>query len=279
MVIDASAPTIRATVVQAATVFYDTPSTLELILLGGTFSEKIRLRLLGTSPAAQLLANEPGDAVRGSRFEAVSGMDGGDQNGGGGSRWNPTKEQIEMLESLYKQGVRTPTAEQIHQITARLREYGHIEGKNVFYWFQNHKARQRQKQKQDYLNCFLYNTPPSLLLPQNHNGLCSPWYTSAKSIEPGFYQQYPNVQLSTAAGNLKGERYNRLMHGSQNVGKETLDLFPLHPTGILQAKSGVIESEGSIGNEKNKFATTTSSKNDNKKAGNAHHFFDFFCRN
>ncbi|GER28839.1 transcription factor [Striga asiatica] len=145
-----------------------------------------------------------------------------------------------------------------------------------------HKARQRQKQKQeqDCLNCFLYNTPPSLLLPQNHNGLCSPWYTSAKSIEPGFYQHYPNVQLSTAAGNLKGERYNRLMHGSQNVGKETLDLFPLHPTGILQAKSGVIESEGSIGNDKkNKFATTTASQNDNKKAGNAHHFFDFFCRN
>ncbi|GER42559.1 novel plant snare 13 [Striga asiatica] len=44
---------------------------MELILLRGTFPEKIRLRLLGTSPAAQLLANEPGDAVRGSRFEAV----------------------------------------------------------------------------------------------------------------------------------------------------------------------------------------------------------------
>ncbi|CAA0841096.1 WUSCHEL-related homeobox 2 [Striga hermonthica] len=170
-------------------------------------------------------------------------MDGGDQNGGGGSRWNPTKEQIEMLESLYKQGVRTPTAEQIQQITARLREYGHIEGKNVFY---------------------------------------CPWYTSAEPA--GFYQQYPNVQLSTAAGDLKGGRYNRLMHGScqNHVGKETLDLFPLHPTGILQAnKSGVIESEGSSGNEKkNNFAAAAaaaSSQNDNYKK--AHHFFDFFCKN
>ncbi|XP_021716607.1 WUSCHEL-related homeobox 2-like [Chenopodium quinoa] len=73
-------------------------------------------------------------------------------SGVGGSRWNPTKEQIEMLERIYtNEGVRTPSAEQIQQITARLRVYGHIEGKNVFYWFQNHKARQRQKQRHDRL--------------------------------------------------------------------------------------------------------------------------------
>lgn len=28
-----------------------------------------------------------------------------------------------------------------------LRQYGKIEGKNVFYWFQNHKARERQKKR------------------------------------------------------------------------------------------------------------------------------------
>lgn len=84
-----------------------------------------------------------------------------------GSRWNPTKEQIDLLESLYRQGIRTPSAEQIQQITGRLRAFGHIEGKNVFYWFQNHKARQRQKQKQDkfaYYNRFLHRNsvfPPT----------------------------------------------------------------------------------------------------------------------
>lgn len=57
-----------------------------------------------------------------------------------------------MLENMYKQGIRTPSAEQIQEITSRLKVYGHIEGKNVFYWFQNHKARQRQKQKQDHHN-------------------------------------------------------------------------------------------------------------------------------
>ena len=95
-------------------------------------------------------------------------MEGGDNVDMGGasgapssSRWNPTKEQISMLESLYRQGIRTPSAEQIQQITGRLRAYGHIEGKNVFYWFQNHKARQRQKQKQEsmaYINRYFHTT-------------------------------------------------------------------------------------------------------------------------
>ncbi|KAK9115307.1 hypothetical protein Syun_022104 [Stephania yunnanensis] len=63
------------------------------------------------------------------------------------SRWNPTPEQLRTLEELYRHGTRTPTAEQIQQITAQLRRFGKIEGKNVFYWFQNHKARERQKRR------------------------------------------------------------------------------------------------------------------------------------
>ncbi|KAJ8536076.1 hypothetical protein K7X08_034477 [Anisodus acutangulus] len=63
------------------------------------------------------------------------------------SRWNPTPEQLQTLEELYRRGTRTPSAEQIQHITAQLRHYGKIEGKNVFYWFQNHKARERQKRR------------------------------------------------------------------------------------------------------------------------------------
>ncbi|KAF3453182.1 hypothetical protein FNV43_RR04388 [Rhamnella rubrinervis] len=50
-----------------------------------------------------------------------------------------------ILEEMYRAGTRTPNASQIQQITAHLSFYGKIEGKNVFYWFQNHKARDRQK--------------------------------------------------------------------------------------------------------------------------------------
>jgi hypothetical protein len=52
---------------------------------------------------------------------------------------------------LYRGGMRTPNAQQIEQITVQLSKYGKIEGKNVFYWFQNHKARERQKQKRNSL--------------------------------------------------------------------------------------------------------------------------------
>ncbi|XP_054775752.1 protein WUSCHEL [Prosopis cineraria] len=64
------------------------------------------------------------------------------------TRWTPTSDQIRILKDLYyNNGVRSPNAEQIQRISARLRQYGKIEGKNVFYWFQNHKARERQKKR------------------------------------------------------------------------------------------------------------------------------------
>ncbi|KAL5214436.1 hypothetical protein ABZP36_003588 [Zizania latifolia] len=65
----------------------------------------------------------------------------------GTTRWNPSPEQIKVLEMLYRGGMRTPNSVQIDRITEELGKYGRIEGKNVFYWFQNHKARERQKQK------------------------------------------------------------------------------------------------------------------------------------
>ncbi|KAM0903648.1 hypothetical protein ACQ4PT_018534 [Festuca glaucescens] len=63
----------------------------------------------------------------------------------GTTRWCPTPEQLMILEEMYRGGLRTPNSTQIQQITAHLAHYGRIEGKNVFYWFQNHKARDRQK--------------------------------------------------------------------------------------------------------------------------------------
>ncbi|MCD9560904.1 homeobox [Datura stramonium] len=193
-----------------------------------------------------------------------------------GSRWNPTKEQIDLLESLYKQGIRTPSAEQIQQITGRLRAFGHIEGKNVFYWFQNHKARQRQKQKQDkfaYFNRFLHRT--SVFTPPNcPNGfvvVCSPYYTAQSNL--GFYQQYPAVPTVILPGPAGGFKKRATCdaalyinaatttHCQENnspnahyklFNQETLNLFPLHPTGVLQEKTSSSSSS----------TTTTSAPND-----------------
>ncbi|XP_076928359.1 uncharacterized protein LOC143617829 [Bidens hawaiensis] len=176
-------------------------------------------------------------------------------------RWNPTKEQIDMLETLYKQGVRTPTAEQIQEITTKLQTYGHIEGKNVFYWFQNHKARQRQKQKQDHVAYFHqylhhhHHPPPIFPIPHRPNVLYGQCYIPQRDI--GFYTQYPKMLVPNAtttkrrslrttktklpAGSGTVTSGNNLtktkMVNSKNYShQETLDLFPLHPTGILQKK-------------------------------------------
>ncbi|KAL3512178.1 hypothetical protein ACH5RR_024895 [Cinchona calisaya] len=81
------------------------------------------------------------------------------------SRWNPTPEQLQTLEELYRRGTRTPSAEEIQHITAQLRRYGKIEGKNVFYWFQNHKARERQKRRRQLESSTSDEPPP----PAAHN--------------------------------------------------------------------------------------------------------------
>lgn len=80
------------------------------------------------------------------------------------SRWNPTPEQLQTLEELYRRGTRTPSADEIQHITAHLRRYGKIEGKNVFYWFQNHKARERQKRRRQLLHNPPKEHPPSSLM-------------------------------------------------------------------------------------------------------------------
>lgn len=92
-------------------------------------------------------------------------------NSGGGSRWCPTPEQVMLLEGMYRGGLKTPTATQIQQITARLSLYGRIQGKNVFYWFQNHKARDRQKMQRKLLAMHQHQRlyPPSNLSYRHNN--------------------------------------------------------------------------------------------------------------
>ena len=87
------------------------------------------------------------------------------------SRWNPTPEQLRALEELYRRGTRTPSAEQIQHITAQLRRYGKIEGKNVFYWFQNHKARERQKRRRQLESSAAGPSPPPADDPERNKEL------------------------------------------------------------------------------------------------------------
>ncbi|PRQ51854.1 putative transcription factor Homobox-WOX family [Rosa chinensis] len=71
------------------------------------------------------------------------------QAAGSSNRWAPTPPQLRILKGLYyDKGFKYPTPEQIQEICLHLKHYGQIEDKNVFFWFQNLKARERQKLKE-----------------------------------------------------------------------------------------------------------------------------------
>ncbi|XP_022962376.1 WUSCHEL-related homeobox 4-like [Cucurbita moschata] len=136
----------------------------------------------------------------------------------GGTRWNPTQEQIGILEMLYSRGMRTPNAQQIEHITAQLGNYGKIEGKNVFYWFQNHKARERQKQKRNSLGLpHSPRTPPPPILPTFHPSF------------PG-EEDSPYKKKCLYWGFECLVEHNGILCKRED-GDRTLELFPLHPEG------------------------------------------------
>ncbi|XP_061373234.1 WUSCHEL-related homeobox 2-like [Gastrolobium bilobum] len=219
------------------------------------------------------------------------------------SRWNPTKEQISMLENLYKQGIKTPTAEEIQQITTRLRAYGHIEGKNVFYWFQNHKARQRQKQKQEtiaYFNRFLHRPQyPIFSPPICPDALCATYCIPQAQSEIGYYPQHPKVLLPIGYRRSQAEKVvvpttmSSVCNGpmvyegmQQRISdsnfsysyQETLDLFPMHPTGILETrKTDQVSSLASVSADSCSNDTPSGSDiNEEDGVPRNQPFFDFF---
>ncbi|KAE9600022.1 hypothetical protein Lal_00045562 [Lupinus albus] len=134
----------------------------------------------------------------------------------GGTRWNPTQEQIRILEMLYRGGMRTPNTQKIEQITVQLSKYGKIEGKNVFYWFQNHKARERQKQKRK-----------SLGLPLSPR---TPTFTSSITFETTMgevdQEDSPYKKCRSMAFEYLEEQ-NWL--SCKEKEHKTLELFPLYP--------------------------------------------------
>ncbi|GMH16647.1 hypothetical protein Nepgr_018488 [Nepenthes gracilis] len=145
----------------------------------------------------------------------------------GGTRWNPTQEQIGMLEMLYRGGMRTPNAQQIEQIAAQLGKYGKIEGKNVFYWFQNHKARERQRQKRNILALTTHTTPSNPLL-------AAPALTLNLDIrgEVGGEEQ-SLFKRKCRSWTFEGGEDNNSLDNYKEEGDDhkTLELFPLHPEG------------------------------------------------
>ncbi|XP_057490180.1 WUSCHEL-related homeobox 4 [Actinidia eriantha] len=138
----------------------------------------------------------------------------------GGTRWNPTQEQIGILEMLYRGGMRTPNAQQIEQITVQLGTYGKIEGKNVFYWFQNHKARERQKQKRNSLGLsHSPRSPPGTTM------------TTITLETRGQVEREEDIPCKKKCRSWTFEGLEEEKRFCKEEGDKTLELFPLHPEG------------------------------------------------
>lgn len=178
------------------------------------------------------------------------------------TRWCPTPEQLMILEEMYRGGVRTPNASQIQQITAHLSYYGKIEGKNVFYWFQNHKARDRQKlrrklskqlqQQQQQPHQLFHNQ-------QNHHLLQFSRYNSAGFFPQGGLLEDSSRQLMNYTQRMETLERNEMeksltrIHGCDwtttimkdvapsircsNRPLKTLELFPITSTGLKDQSS------------------------------------------
>ncbi|CAH2035807.1 unnamed protein product [Thlaspi arvense] len=167
----------------------------------------------------------------------------------GGTRWNPTQEQIGILEMLYKGGMRTPNAQQIEQITSQLGKYGKIEGKNVFYWFQNHKARERQKQKRNNLislSCqSSYKTTcvsnPSVIMKTTTSSSPETRRESMgekeKLVEENEYKRacrswgFENLEIESRRNINSSTNATMTTTFNKIIDNVTLELFPLHPGG------------------------------------------------
>ncbi|XP_017249934.1 WUSCHEL-related homeobox 4 isoform X2 [Daucus carota subsp. sativus] len=162
----------------------------------------------------------------------------------GGTRWNPTQEQIGILERLYKEGMRTPNSQQIEQITSQLAKFGKIEGKNVFYWFQNHKARQRQKMKRRSLGlahsprtsmATISSTSSSMEDQEFEDGPLKRKRGARSFLERSECDEMStredNRGVSTKFEALSDGLSGLLTNSTLNVQNQTLELFPLHPEG------------------------------------------------
>ncbi|KAH7862565.1 hypothetical protein Vadar_006529 [Vaccinium darrowii] len=133
------------------------------------------------------------------------------------SRWCPTPEQLMILEEMYRGGTRTPNASQIQQITAHLSYYGKIEGKNVFYWFQNHKARDRQKLRRKLMNKQMMHQQHVLYNPQQQQQQNHHHHSHLLHQFPGHYTPVgrgflPQGGVEDASTQMMGYSWNHHHH-------------------------------------------------------------------
>ncbi|PRQ53945.1 putative transcription factor Homobox-WOX family [Rosa chinensis] len=155
---------------------------------------------------------------------------GNNQAAGTNNRWAPTPPQLRILKGLYyDKGFKYPTPEQIQEICLHLKQYGQIEDKNVFFWFQNLKARERQKLKE------FRNVPVGGSLDLNFGSTSST--DDGRSIDLNFGSRV-GYGVDGSIMEQRGEYHQEI---------ETLPLFPMHGEDILGNMKTTSEGGGGYG--------------------------------
>ncbi|XP_040374664.1 protein WUSCHEL-like [Rosa chinensis] len=135
----------------------------------------------------------------------------------------PTADQIRILKDFYDNGGKNPTPEQIQRITLQLKRYGLVENKNVFYWFQNHKSRERQKKK----------LTSDVHVPMQRSGLVGGSInlnfgsTSSTGVDGSINLNFGSTCSAGVGGSITEQR------GEDHQEIETLPLFPMHGEDIF----------------------------------------------
>ncbi|KAK2402483.1 WUSCHEL-related homeobox [Trifolium repens] len=134
-------------------------------------------------------------------------------------RWIPRQEQIQILEDIFNSGMMNPPREEIKKIRERLQEYGPVGEINVFYWFQNRKARinkQTQPNNIPRKRKSKNSAAQTITIPYNSFSSSSSYYQNAS---PNEIVVPNNVEFPTNNGvvNLTNDSPNDTIFGNQNL--------------------------------------------------------------
>ncbi|XP_062007624.1 protein WUSCHEL-like [Rosa rugosa] len=153
------------------------------------------------------------------------------------TRWAPTTDQIRILKEFYDNGGKNPTPEQIQRITLQLKRYGQVENKNVFYWFQNHKSRERQKKK----------LTSDVHVPMQRSGLVGGSINlnfgsiSSTGVDGSINLNFGSTCSAGVGGSIMEQR------GEDHQEIETLPLFPMHSEDIFGNMKSTFEGGSGYG--------------------------------
>src|SRR6516165_7679659 len=85
------------------------------------------------------------------------------------TRWKPEEAQLRILEEVFRNNVgHSPSTAQILLLTTQLQQYGEVEARNIFFWFENRRRKERATPALIFTNP-IFNIAPSTVIDRAIN--------------------------------------------------------------------------------------------------------------